>query len=57
MADNIDGKILDAYVEGVIHGIEIQNKEWLAWLETLIQYTDLPMVKNKIKELKKELGK
>ena len=39
--------------------IQHQNdlKDWLAWLETLIQYTDLPMVRNKIKQLKKELGK
>ena len=60
MADNIDGKILSAYIDGIIDGREMRRQEWLEWLEYILpkdMISKITIIENKIKELKKELEK
>jgi len=57
MADNIDSKILGAYIDGIIDGREMRRQEWLEWLEYILpkdMISKITIIENKIKELKKE---
>ena len=64
MADNIDSKILGAYIDGIVDGREMRRQEWLEWLEKIrdMNYSSvikdynekIKAIETKIQQLKKE---